>query len=577
MTQGLATCQRRRYEGAPPAAPMDISEPAAPRSRTTDHAVIYPLVVLVLFFAVLMIKTAWVGDDAFISFRPLDNLLNGYGLRWNIHERVQVYTDPLWLVLVFICYAVTGEIFVTTIVLSIVVSLSAVLLLVTRIRATYAAALAGLAALISSRAFVDYTTSGLENALNYLLVAVFCAVLFRQPVGLRQLRWLILVASLGVANRLDTALLFAPAIGYVAWVLWRRENVSIATLAKIAAIYSVPVTGWLLFSLIYFGYLFPNTYYAKLYTALPKDELLVQGILYYFNSLDNDPLTLLAIGFALALTLASRKPLVVACAVGICLYLLYIIKIGGDFMSGRFFSVPLFFAMALLVQLQLPRRVWFTLALVFVGIGLLARHPVILSDETFAAGTVWDLSGQLNPNSVIDHRGIADERAAYYPTAGLLPVLKHDGAMPTIKWVAEGLEARARGPHIAVSGAPGFYGFYAGPEVRVLDYYALGDPLLSKLPTSKRDGWRVGHYPRAIPDGYLESIQSGTNRIQNPKIRELYRVTKILAEGPIWSGERLKEIAKMNLGLYNRQIRSIKVEETGAPAEEGGRYPLTRP
>ena len=555
---------------------MEGSESAA-RPVVSDRVFVYPLLLLLIFFVVVMIRTAWIGDDAMISFRPLDNLLNGHGLRWNIHDRVQVYTDPLWLVLVFFCYALTREIFVTTIVLSMIVSFAAVLVLVRRNAASYAAALAGLTALVSSRAFVDYTTSGLENALNYLLVALFCAVFFRRTPDLSQLRWLILVASLGVTNRLDTALLFAPPIAYAGWIIWRRDRVPIAQFAKIAALYSLPVTAWLIFSLIYFGYLFPNTYYAKLYTSLPSDELLAQGVLYYFNSVDSDPLTLLVIGFALALAFGSRVPALAACAVGICFYLIYIVKIGGGFMSGRFFSVPIFFAVALLVQLRLPARVWVGCAILFAGLGLLARGPVISSDETFAAGMVWDLGGELNPNSVIDHRGIADERAAYYPTAGLLPVLKHDRFRPTTKWVAEGLEAKLRGPHIAVSGAPGFFGFYAGPEVRILDYYALGDPLLSKLPTSRRDGWRVGHYARAIPAGYIESLQNGTNEIRRGKIRELYRVTKILSQDPIWSTERLKEIAKMNLGFYNKKIRSIRVEESGAPAEEGGRYPLLQP
>ncbi len=48
----------------------------------------------------LVAARAWVCDDAYISFRTLENLLDGYGLRWNVDERVQVYTHPLWLLLV---------------------------------------------------------------------------------------------------------------------------------------------------------------------------------------------------------------------------------------------------------------------------------------------------------------------------------------------------------------------------------------------------------------------------------------------------------------------------------------------
>src|SRR3954470_21478862 len=50
---------------------------------------------LALFAAIL--HAAWLCEDAFITLRSVDNWVNGYGLRWNIAERVQSYTHPLWL------------------------------------------------------------------------------------------------------------------------------------------------------------------------------------------------------------------------------------------------------------------------------------------------------------------------------------------------------------------------------------------------------------------------------------------------------------------------------------------------
>jgi arabinofuranosyltransferase len=52
-------------------------------------------VVLLALFAVVLCRTAWVGDDAYITFRTVDNLVHGYGARWNVDERVQAYTHPL--------------------------------------------------------------------------------------------------------------------------------------------------------------------------------------------------------------------------------------------------------------------------------------------------------------------------------------------------------------------------------------------------------------------------------------------------------------------------------------------------
>lgn len=535
----------------------------------------YLVIALLLVLFGLMIKTGWLGDDAYIGFRTIDNLLQGHGLRWNVADRVQVFTFPVWLFVLTISYWITHEIFVTSILLSIVISLVAVIISVWRVSSSAAAAVAGLAALISSKAFVDYTSSGLENSVSYLLIAVFCGCFLRAPLGLKALRRLVLVASLAAFNRLDLMLVFAPALAYAAWLTWSREKVPVTGLLRAAVIYSVPLWAWLVFATIYFGFMFPNTYYAKLYTGIPKGQLLIQGLLYYVNSLNADPATLVILGLASIAAVASEDPRLITAAIGITFYLLYIVKIGGDFMSGRFFSVPFFFAVALLIHLRLRKSTWLALAVLFIGLGLLARNPSVFNNERYATGTVWDFSG-VAPNSIFDQRGIADERAAYFPEVGLVTVLKHDRFVPLFAWAHQGMAARAKGRHIVVQRAPGLYGFYAGPAVHILDPYALGDPLLSKLPIVDAKNWRVGHYFRAVPAGYVASLQTGTNSLEDPQVRELYRVIKILTQDPIWSVERFKEIAKMNLGFYSNLIKSIPSQNTETPADLT-EYPWPQP
>ena len=41
----------------------------------------------------------WVADDAMIDFRIVENLLHGHGPVYNVGERVEVYSNPLWVVL----------------------------------------------------------------------------------------------------------------------------------------------------------------------------------------------------------------------------------------------------------------------------------------------------------------------------------------------------------------------------------------------------------------------------------------------------------------------------------------------
>lgn len=129
------------------------------------------LSLICLLYAGVVFRTAWLAEDAFITFRTVDNFINGYGLTWNIGERVQAYTHPLWMFLVSACYFATREISLTTMFLSLAVSSTAVWIFVRNVADSAWAAL-GVLVIIASRAFIDYSTSGLENPLTHLLLAL---------------------------------------------------------------------------------------------------------------------------------------------------------------------------------------------------------------------------------------------------------------------------------------------------------------------------------------------------------------------------------------------------------------------
>src|SRR5205807_9972064 len=100
---------------------------------------------------------------------------------------------------------------------------------------------------------------------------------------------------------------------------WRVRR--FAAIIGSAALGLAPLALWLLFSLFYYGFPFPNTAYAKLDTNLDGWELARQGAQYFLDSLDRDPLTLVAIAFALAAGFLQRSTSSRALALGIALYL----------------------------------------------------------------------------------------------------------------------------------------------------------------------------------------------------------------------------------------------------------------
>ena len=83
-------------------------------------------------FTYIFLANAWLGDDAYITFRVAWNALHGYGPVFNPGERVQAYTHPLWFLVMTAAHAVTREFFFTSLVVSYGFALAALLTVVKR-------------------------------------------------------------------------------------------------------------------------------------------------------------------------------------------------------------------------------------------------------------------------------------------------------------------------------------------------------------------------------------------------------------------------------------------------------------
>ena len=479
---------------------------------------------------------AWLSDDAYISFRTADNLVHGYGLTWNVQERVQAYTNPLWMLLFAGVYWLTHEAFYTAIFLSIAVSVAAVAWFAWKIAKTRSAAVLGVLVLTVSMAFVDYSTSGLENPLTHLLLVLFLWLyLTRETIaeetiaegdlpparnapaktdgaGSRGLPFdalpgvLSMLAALSAVNRMDSLLLFMPALLYV---LWRRRTWR--CLGWMAA-GTLPLLLWLGFSLVYYGFPFPNTAYAKLNNGIAGRALAEQGCYYLWNSLKFDPLTLTTIVFALGVACWRRRWRELAVALGIFLYLLYIVKIGGDFMSGRYLTTPLLAAVCLLGTLSWSaKNAWAPAAALIVTMAIVSFRPLPLRSAFLDLGKLW-------PQIVAEH-GICDEGTYYYRGSGLLQALGEPGTpRPKFEWVTEGntlrtLSAARHEKTIVTEHSTGFKGYYAGPEVYILDNLALSDPLLARLPPVPDPFW-ASAISRALDSGWVSG--HAANRQERP-------------------------------------------------------------
>ncbi len=485
------------------------------------------LVTCIVLVLAISLRVAWVCDDAYITVRTIDHWQLGYGPVWNTAERVQTYTHPLWMGLLALVSLATGELYFTAIATGIVCSAAGLVML-----ARLPGAMVTWPVLLLlgfSKAWTEFATSGLENALSYALVGGAIAMMSAPTLTRRQSLLAALFLGLVPLCRPDLALVVAvPALVLV----WSTRG-SPAVLATGL----IPGVLWTAFATIYYGSPLPNTALAKLGHA-PLLQNLGQGALYFWNSLSLDPVLLptAALGLGLGLGQSRTKPAMGAFAVGAVLYLLYVWSIGGDFMSGRFFTVPFFIAVAGLMS---SGSRW---VLGAVPVGLL----LTLSN---AAGPLRTGGDFHVPNW--DDAGIADERGWYYPHLGLVPILREQRDPPK-----PGRTRRAGEGTVRMGKAIGMDAYMAGPQIHLVDAYALCDPLLARIPSDETLG-RPGHWIRPVPRGYLESLKSGRNELVDPEVAALWEDVKLATRAPLWTPGRAAAIARLAVFGRTRPIAGV--------------------
>jgi arabinofuranosyltransferase len=126
-------------------------------------------------------------------------------------------------------------------------------------------------------------------------------------------------------------------------------------------------------------------------------------------------------------------------------------------------------------------------------------------------------------------------------------------------------------PVVWTVGAIGLIGFTSGPAFHGLDPLALADPLLARLPVAPGSPWRIGHFERALPDGYEETLKEcvrrlfprgavqppagsclpywkDVNHFRDPRLASAYRELLLITQGPLTDRERFATILRWNLG-----------------------------
>lgn len=516
----------------------------APSDRITIKQAYFWALVFGLF-CIAFARTAWVSEDAFITFRTVSNALNGYGPTWNPSERVQAFTHPLWFAILLPFTALSGDPYWTSLALSFA-ALVLTLFLMGRIWGRWdVGALLATVGLLWSHSFVDYSSSGLENPLTHALLAAYILVWLRERLPHRTC-FLALLVSLLFLTRPDAIVLVGPSLALHTWQMRKR----LAQTAWSLGLGLLPAVLWVAFSLFYYGTPVPNTALAKVQNGLTLAESALQAVNYIRWTVDHD--TVSAIVFLTGLVGGFWDRKLRAFTAGLILWLAYLFYVGADYMGGRFFSAPLLLA-SVLIGFQLRRCGLLSKAVLagYLLFSVAALQATVFSPYTF------DLR-------ILAESGIANERGFYYQRLGALPALQR-GNWNSHPWLLEGDTLKDM-PGIYTRCAIGMTGYAAGPDIYWIDPLALTEPFLARLPA--RTGGRVGHYERAFPAGYLESTVAHQNLIVDPTLHRLYEDVNLATRAPLLAPGRLAAIWRLNTDRSIYTSATFDRQAIGLPGVE---------
>lgn len=279
-------------------------------------------------------------DDAYISFRYAKNLSEGFGLVFNQGENVEGYTNFLWTIILSLCISIGLSVLKSSVVLSFISALGTMYIMVLMVyKLEYFSKQKWLAGLFSVSIFslmgsqARYVMSGMETHLFIFLLSLSIYSFFYlkkdfitgiffglsslcRPEGVLYLGIIILFILLSGKRQYDRLIqiVLGFSLLFIPHLIWRFS---------------------------YYGFLFPNTYYAK--ASGFSFQRIIRGfseLIWVLNHWFYWPYLFLTFS---AFFLINKNKIFSQFCVLILVNFIYFIFVGGDFVIwfGPRFLLPL--------------------------------------------------------------------------------------------------------------------------------------------------------------------------------------------------------------------------------------------
>ena len=435
-------------------------------------SVVFILIANVFFFHSTL-------DDAFITFRHAEHLADGHKLgEWNYGDPpIEGYTSMLWVLLLALGSKIGISVFTLSKIVGIFSHLTIFFLLY---KFNYFArdklpehnwTAIGRASAVFAAFFIPmawYSTTGMETCFFALLLLLFTGLSLKHFDSRNSVD--LIVAILAISTRPEGILVVGPI--YLALII--KSYLSKGPMKPIVlkflcvVMFEIALTVW---RWIYFGYPLPNTYYAKV--ADGGSEHIRLGLHYLYTALISGGYWLLLVPVLYLILLFVRRRRasieIISWLVAVLIYILFIVKSGGDNWSAFPYYRHLIHIYPLLLLIFT-----YCLSLVLkysdISVVILGGAVAIVILNKAPIRYPGPIERELNLAFSSQHE------------FSILDILKHDSPPEYFSWIKDKFPGNTR---IAVSlgGALPYYtDFYA------IDMLGLNDAYIAHYGTYQRGG-----------------------------------------------------------------------------------------
>ncbi|MBS1518052.1 MAG: tetratricopeptide repeat protein [Bacteroidetes bacterium] len=447
------------------------------------------LAVLSVSFAVICFNNKFLQDDAYISFRFIDNFVNGNGLVFNIGERVEGYTNLLWVLILSALkfFKINIESFsqdLSVLFGIIIIFITYRLSDIYRISDDTAAGKKGKTSetsgsseylnlippvmLVFTASFIFWSVSGMETTMfiTFSLAGVYYYIKGKDSEEMNyRFPLFILLATL---TRPEGMYFFGLIIIHKVFFAFREKGSgafkSLFAKKELLSylIYIVPLIFYFAIRYSYYGYLFPNTFYAK--TGF-SEAYLNAGIDYFTKFLTSYLLYGVILLAPLYLFKKKENHFILSLYyLLIFSFIVYSISIGGDVLKQNRFFLPVLPLIYILFA-KLLTEIYFT-------VSRKNSKSIALGAVTIIALAVciyyYSSQKEKLDSDIQSENGLVDK-------------MKSTG-----NWFKVKQQSLGR-PMTLAATTIGAVSYFAGPNVNVIDLLGLTDK-------------EIAHNPKIIPE-----------------------------------------------------------------------------